>query len=299
MKGKRQFARTHCVHGDELSLVVLKASEVCDGLGVFTTRDVAKGVPMTTYAGQLVDVADIRNLRMTTDDYDDRYNFHIDDTVYIVGHRDVETLSGKGLAQFVNDAIDPVLSGHMNNAFFKVRRNEVFIYALRDIKAGEEVLADYHISYWLPRENDARLPYDIRQWIYCQNMVLDYLRRCVFKSSACELDDFLGISSWDEDVPEATDDTEIVTGIVSYYIYVNECTTDVEGSLEGQIDHRPCACDQPGTRLCNVRLMHNPDTKITYADWKCLDCDMPCYSYGATSADGALFGASYGISNKK
>ena len=277
------------MHGDELSLVILKASEVCDGLGVFATRDVAKGVPLTTYAGQLVDVIDIRNMDKTTDDYDNRYDFQIDNTSYIVGHRDLHTLRGKGIAQFVNDAIDPVLSNRTNNAFFEVRRKEVFICALRDIKAGEEVLADYHICYWLARECDTRLPHEIRQWIYCHNMILDYLRGCVFKSNACDLDEFMGISPWDEEEDAhptpttATDDTEIVLGTALYSVYVGA------GALDGQVD-RPCACgDNPGTRLCNVRLMHNPDTKTTYADWKCLDCDMACYAYGANSVDGASY----------
>ena len=96
--------------------------------GCYTTSAIPKGTFIVQYTGP----------RLTVDDADDRY---VDqEETYLFGLSDGKTvIDGYGEAAFINHSCNPNCETVENND------GEVWIVALRDIAAGEELTYDYSL----------------------------------------------------------------------------------------------------------------------------------------------------------
>lgn len=188
------------------------------GRGLFATRHLPRGTPVTWYAGVLISKRDCTRKRSSYNDEElYGYSFQVTQDLLLVG-RSVP-VPGQGLAQFANDAIHPEISGGIsNNCTFEVvqrtRRQQqgvgmqgvgdqgvrhqdtdadaascawrVYLVTERDVFPGEELLVSYHISYWLDHDAtrisarlSTRLPPELVFWLECQTSVQAMLRECL------------------------------------------------------------------------------------------------------------------------
>jgi SET domain-containing protein len=101
------------------------------GRGVFATRDISEGERIVEYTGELISHEEADAL---CDDESMRrhhtFLFAVDDRWVIDGSR-----GGNG-SRFINHSCDP-------NCESVIVGKRVYIHALRDIEAGEELLYDY------------------------------------------------------------------------------------------------------------------------------------------------------------
>jgi SET domain-containing protein len=124
-----------------LSFRLLEISQACEiscmalvvrpsrihSAGVFTTAPVRKGTRIVEYAGP----------RITKEEADRLYDGA--PRTYLYGLEDGETIiDGEGLGAFLNHSCDP-------NCEIDEIKKRVWIFALRDIAAGEELLWDYNL----------------------------------------------------------------------------------------------------------------------------------------------------------
>jgi SET domain-containing protein len=111
--------------------IVVRRSPV-QGRGVFATRDIAEGERIVEYTGARMSHEDAEEL-CHDDEASPRHHtflFAVDDGLVIDGAQ------GGSDARFVNHSCDP-------NCEIIVSRRRVFIHALRDIAAGDELTYDY------------------------------------------------------------------------------------------------------------------------------------------------------------
>ena len=95
--------------------------------GVFTTTPVRKGSRIVEYCGP----------RITPEEADRLYTNA--PRTYLYGLDDGKTvIDGHGIAAYLNHSCDP-------NCEVDEIKNRAYIFALRDIKAGEELLWDYNL----------------------------------------------------------------------------------------------------------------------------------------------------------
>jgi SET domain-containing protein len=121
------------------------------GRGVYATRDIAEGERIIEYTGALItnDEAD----EQCDDEQMRRHHtflFGVDDRYTIDGAR------GGNEARFINHSCEP-------NCESVVERRRVFIHAMRDIAAGEELVYDY----WYTTDGDYTLD-DLRRIYPCR-----------------------------------------------------------------------------------------------------------------------------------
>ena len=96
-------------------------------VGVFTTTAVRKGSRVVEYAGE----------RITPEEADRRYN-HSPRT-YLYGLEDGKTvIDGEGLGAYLNHSCDP-------NCEVDEIKGRVWLFALRNIAPGEELVWDYNL----------------------------------------------------------------------------------------------------------------------------------------------------------
>ncbi len=108
----------------------LRNSEI-QGLGAFATRQIRRGQRIVEYAGEHIDndEADRR--------YDDEKMKRHHTFLFIVDDKEIiDAAVGGNDARFINHSCDP-------NAEAVVEGKQIFIYALRTIRPGEEILYDY------------------------------------------------------------------------------------------------------------------------------------------------------------
>ena len=108
----------------------LRKSEI-QGLGAFATRQIRRGQRIIEYTGEHIgnDEADRR--------YDDEKMKRHHTFLFIVNSKEIiDAAVGGNDARFINHSCDP-------NAEAVVEGKRIFIYALRTIRPGEEVLYDY------------------------------------------------------------------------------------------------------------------------------------------------------------
>ncbi len=101
------------------------------GLGAFATRQIRSGQRIIEYTGEHIgnDEADRR--------YDDEKMKRHHTFLFIVNSKEIiDAAVGGNDARFINHSCDP-------NAEAVVEGKRIFIYALRTIRPGEEVLYDY------------------------------------------------------------------------------------------------------------------------------------------------------------
>ena len=95
--------------------------------GCYTTEPIQKATPVIEYTGP----------RLTVDEADTLYENS--PRTYLFGLEDGKhVIDGDGLAAFINHSCDPNCEPDEINS-------RVFIFAIRDIKAGEELTYDYNL----------------------------------------------------------------------------------------------------------------------------------------------------------
>lgn len=108
----------------------LRKSDI-QGLGAFATRQIRRGQRIIEYTGEHID-NDESDRR-----YDDEKMKRHHTFLFIVDDKEIiDAAVGGNDARFINHSCDP-------NAEAVVEGKQIFIYALRTIRPGEEVLYDY------------------------------------------------------------------------------------------------------------------------------------------------------------
>ena len=96
-------------------------------VGVYTTTSIRKGVRVVEYDGP----------RITPEEADRRYDGS--SRTYLYGLEDGKTvIDGEGLGAYLNHSCDP-------NCEVDEIKGRVWLFALRDIAAGEELVWDYNL----------------------------------------------------------------------------------------------------------------------------------------------------------
>jgi SET domain-containing protein len=109
------------------------------GRGVFATRPIRKRVRIIEYTGRRILWSDV------PDDLDDlrTYYFGLDDEKKVI-----DPSVGGNEARWINHSCAP------NCTTIEDSRGRVFIQALRDIRAGEELFYDYRLVIDVPRTKE-------------------------------------------------------------------------------------------------------------------------------------------------
>ena len=109
------------------------------GRGVFATRPIRKRARIIEYTGRRILWSDV------PDDLDDlrTYYFGLDDEKKVI-----DPSVGGNEAKWINHSCAP------NCTTFEDSRGRVFIEALRDIRAGEELFYDYRLVIDVPRTKE-------------------------------------------------------------------------------------------------------------------------------------------------
>lgn len=131
---------------DGMATIEVRKSSICDGLGVFAKRKIYRHDLITSYSGHVMraDETPKDNAYVfEKESFADRKNREV-----YVGIAELSELKGRGVAQLVNDAISPCLTGKRNNSHFYTNERGVYIQALCDIEPGEEILVSYGFYYW-------------------------------------------------------------------------------------------------------------------------------------------------------
>ena len=135
--------------GKRVPLIEARASPI-HGTGVFAARRIRKGARVIEYVGERVSHAEA-DRRYENKDASDSHTF-----LFIVDRRTViDAGVGGNSARFINHSCAP-------NCETVIEDRRVFIYALRDIAAGEELAYDYLIQ----REPDD--PPDVEEVFRCR-----------------------------------------------------------------------------------------------------------------------------------
>jgi SET domain-containing protein len=111
--------------------IIVRRSRI-QGRGVFATRDIAQGDRIIEYTGARM-THDEADEQCPDDEASERHHtflFAVDDEIVIDGGR------GGNDSRFINHSCEP-------NCEVEIVRRRVFVVALRDIAAGEEILYDY------------------------------------------------------------------------------------------------------------------------------------------------------------
>jgi SET domain-containing protein len=123
----------------EDQLVVKKSKLPGAGKGLFTKKFIAKGTKIVEYKGRISTWKEVDHQKG-----ENGYIFYVkrDHVIDAAPYK-------KALARFANDArgINKV-KGITNNSEYKEFGLRVFIVAIKDIPAGNEILVDYGKDYW-------------------------------------------------------------------------------------------------------------------------------------------------------
>ena len=116
----------------------LRVGRSTAGLGLYATTPIPKGACIIEYVGRQVSAEE-------EDTSKSKYLFEV---------RKGLTLDGKpkwNKAGYINHSCKP-------NAETEIHRSRIFILAIKNIKAGEEVTYDYGKEYWLEHCQPCRCP---------------------------------------------------------------------------------------------------------------------------------------------
>jgi SET domain-containing protein len=123
----------------EKQLFVRKSTLKGAGQGLFTSQPIAKGAKIVEYKGKIT----------TWKEVNDRKG--LNGYIYYVNRNHVIDAWGhkKALARYANDAKGPIRTvGIRNNSEYDTEGLKVYIFALRHIPAGTEILVGYGKEYW-------------------------------------------------------------------------------------------------------------------------------------------------------
>lgn len=133
--------------------LIVRSSQI-HAAGVYTTTDIKKGTHIVEYTGP----------RITKEEGDERYEGK--EVTYLFGLDDGRIIDGHGIAAFINHCCDP-------NCETDEIDGRVWIIALSDIKAGDELTYDYNL--YDGDEDDPSLCYcgakSCRGTMYCDEEI--------------------------------------------------------------------------------------------------------------------------------
>ena len=108
------------------------------GKGLFTNTAIPKGTRIVEYKGTITTWEKVK------DDPTNGYIYFLK-AAYVIDGRD----HPKSLARYANDAKGLTSArGKWNNAKFEADGLRVYLVAIKDIEAGEEIFVDYGRKYW-------------------------------------------------------------------------------------------------------------------------------------------------------
>ena len=113
------------------------------GLGAFAAEDRSQGAWVCDYEGEVIDFAE-RAVRYASEEPE--YLFHLGGGAVAGSHVYIDAVDSDHASRAINHAQDACLEPRVS----LVERRVAF-YALRDIKAGDELSFDYGEQYWLER----------------------------------------------------------------------------------------------------------------------------------------------------
>ena len=111
-------------------VVIVRGSEI-HGKGVFAGRNIAKGARIIEYKGRLI-TEDEADKRYGDDETNHTFLFLLDNDMVIDAYRDGN--SARWINHSCNPNCEPVEEG-----------NRLYIHAVRNIKAGEELAYEYNL----------------------------------------------------------------------------------------------------------------------------------------------------------
>ena len=106
--------------------LIIRSSSI-HAAGCYTTRAIKKGTRVCEYDGP----------RFTTEEADERYKDRFVTYLFSCGE-DGKVIDGFGTAMFINHCCDP-------NCETEDTDGRIFVVAIRDIAAGEELTYEYHL----------------------------------------------------------------------------------------------------------------------------------------------------------
>ena len=120
------------------ALYVDNSSIPSAGKGLFTSTDIQKGEIITEYTGDITTWEEVRH------DASNLYIYFVNDD-YVINAKE----HPEAIARYANDAhgLTRIRGLHNNSKFVNIN-GKIFIKALRFVKAGSEILADYGKGYW-------------------------------------------------------------------------------------------------------------------------------------------------------
>ena len=113
------------------------------GLGCYAAEDRSSGQWVCDYRGEVIDFAQ-RAVRYVSEEPE--YLFHLGGGAVAGSHVYIDAVDSDHASRSINHAQHPCLEPRVSLA-----ERRVAFYALRDIKAGEELSFDYGEQYWLER----------------------------------------------------------------------------------------------------------------------------------------------------
>jgi len=151
------------------------------GRGLFATRSLPAGTPLTAYPGPVVKVSNVSSRTRSAKKWCRKVDAYIMEIVQnvkgvAVHGKTTELLNflpdpadvRNGMAHLANDAIHPDITGFSNNCDFIQREckdkqyDELYLCTSRDIRRGEELFVDYMLPYWMSCKH---LPASLSTWI--------------------------------------------------------------------------------------------------------------------------------------
>ncbi len=123
----------------EKQLIVKRSALKGAGKGLFTTRDIPKGKKIVEYKGKITTWREVNE--------HEGFNGYI---YYVNRNHVIDAAPATGaLARYANDAKGIIRAeGLRNNCTYRIEGLRVFIYSMRDIPAGSELLVGYGKEYW-------------------------------------------------------------------------------------------------------------------------------------------------------
>ncbi len=129
------------VVGRDISLC--KSSLPNANRGVYALRSFKAGEYITGYDGHVVESEESRK-------YDFTYAVEMSNGNTLIGFHEYpdDDWNGKNAGQLINDNICPFFTGQVSNVDFYEKKGKMYIRALREIKAGEELFLSCGYGYW-------------------------------------------------------------------------------------------------------------------------------------------------------
>lgn len=138
MKPGKRLANSKNMALLEKELEIKESGITGAGKGLFTNAFIPKGTRIVEYKGTVTTWETVRH------DATNAYIYFLKPN-YVIDARD----HPKSLARYANDAKGLTKArDKRNNAKFEADGLRVFLVAIKDIAAGEEILVDYGRKYW-------------------------------------------------------------------------------------------------------------------------------------------------------